>query len=182
MNATDILNLLPSVFYRTLQPQSPLAALLAVMEDLHAPAEHALATLPADFDPTRAPDAFVPFLGNWVGLARLYERDGTPSSYDASPRTLPTGMGRLREVVAHAAELAAWAGTAHGLTLFLSLATGLDGFTIDEGLSGKNNEPKEFHFRVHAPKSAEPFLALVRAIIELERPAYSTYELILSST
>lgn len=179
MKSTEIINLLPSVFQRTLSPESPLAAILEVMEVLHAPAEDALATLPADFDPLRAPEAFVPFLGRWVGLARLYERDGAITVPGAPPRSIASGMGRLREVVAHAAELATWAGTARGLLLFLTLATGLDGFTIDEGVTGEKNEPREFHFRVHAPRAAEPYIGLLRAIIELEKPAYATYELIL---
>src|SRR5438105_2847657 len=122
MRAPEIARLLPSVFRRTLAPAAgdPLGALLAVMEAMHAPVEGVLGELDAWFDPRRAPAEFVPLLARWVDL-------DVPVS---------TGLGRLRELVAARVELSRLRGTAAGLVRFLALATGLDGFRVDEAVPG----------------------------------------------
>jgi len=56
MKQTEIAQLLPSVFQRTLRKGNPLAGLLAVMEALQQPSEDVLARLDAIFDPRRTPD------------------------------------------------------------------------------------------------------------------------------
>ncbi|WP_164015833.1 phage tail protein [Pyxidicoccus trucidator] len=162
MRSPDIQRLLPGVFQRTAQPASPLAALLEVMEVLHAPSEGVLSGLESHFDPRRAPDRFVPFLARWVGM----------------DLPVTTGLGRLRELVAAAVDISRWRGTARGLLLFLTTATGRTDFEVDEAVPGPDGLPRPFHVRVRAPAEVEAHRLLLERIIEREKPAYVTYELL----
>ena len=162
MKRNEIARLLPGVFQRTLDENGPLVALLGVMEALYAPSEAALAELPALFHPLRAPERFVPFLARWVDL-------GVP---------VTTGLGRMRELVAAAVELSRWRGTARGLLLFLRTATGREDFLIEERVPGADGRPRPFHLRVRAPAGLAPHRPMLEAIIEREKPAYVTYELL----
>ena len=123
MRRAEIERLLPAVFQRTVRDGEILAALLDVMETLHAPSEEALAHVERFFDPRRAPDAFVPTLARWVDLDRILINEG-----GSGGDPLASGVGRLRELIAIAAELARWQGTRRGLLLFLETATGVPGF------------------------------------------------------
>lgn len=176
MKRIEIEHLLPGIFQRTVQEGTPLFALLDVMEALPAPDEAALDQLDAYFNPYRTPDTFVPFLASWVDLDRLLRE--TPEEFAASaPPPLPSGMGRLRELVAAATFLAQWRGTAKGLLRFLETATGAQGFIIDEHMPGPDGQPRPFHLRVRAPQQAAPYRVLIEHIIASEKPAYVTYEL-----
>src|SRR5919199_4115110 len=104
MKQAEIAGLLPGIFQRTIFPDNPISALLAVMEELHQPAEDALEHLDAFFDPYRAPDRFVPFIAGWVDLERLLRQ--SPEQREITGATpLPSGLGRLRELIAAAARL-----------------------------------------------------------------------------
>jgi phage tail-like protein len=176
MKRTEIEQLLPGIFQRTVQAGTPLFALLEVMETLPMPDEVALNTLDAFFDPCRAPDEFVPFLASWVDLDHLLRE--VPEEFAAqAPLSLPSGMGRLRELVAAAPFLAQWRGTARGLLRFLETATGAQGFIIEEQVPGPDGLPLPFHLRVHVPKAAAPYRSMIERIIEAKKPAYVTYEL-----
>jgi phage tail-like protein len=174
MKQIEIERLLPEVFQRTVRPGNPLFALLAVMEALHVPSEEVLARLEAFFHPYRAPDRFVPFLARWVDLARLLSDD--PEDFDDWP-AFPSGLGRLRELIVAAAFLSKWRGTARGLQSFLETATGLRGFEIDEQVFGADGQSIPFHIRVNAPAGGQAYRVLIERIIEMEKPAYVTYEL-----
>lgn len=173
MRAEEISRLLPWVFQRTAAPGNPLYALLDVMEALHAPSVEVLAQLDGYFSPYRAPERFVPYLAGWLGLDRLL----TPTP-DRAGYTFPAGAGRLRELVAAAASLSRTRGTAAGLLRFLETATGAPGFVIHENPLDADGRPRPFHIAVEAPPEAEPYRLLVEQIIELEKPAYVTYELL----
>ena len=161
MQVSEIERLLPGVIQRTLEPGTPLSALLGLMSALHAPAEALLEDVETNFDPRRAPDRFVPFLAKWVNLDLTEEPP----------------VGRLRELVALAFELSQWRGTARGLLRFLETATGLKGFAVEEQVTDAAGKLRPFHVRLHAPAAAWPFRALVEEIIEREKPAHVTYEL-----
>lgn len=178
MKRSEIEQLLPGIFQRTLRPQTPLYALLEVMEALHAPSEAVLADLDSFFDPYRTPDEFVPYLAGWVDLDRLLHEAKGYAASNAPPPPFPTGQGRLRELIAAAAFLSKWRGTPRGLLRFLETATGATGFVIDERTPGPNGQPRPFHLRIVAPQSVQPYQALLERIIELEKPAYVTYELV----
>ena|ERR1700730_18096474 len=176
MKPTDIARMLPEVFRRTVHEGTPLDALLDAMENLQAPSEEVLAGLDRYFDPRRAPDSFIPFLARWVDLERVLLRPAPhyyPTTSAESP--LQSGIGRLRELVAFAAFLSMWRGTAKGIVRFLEIATGTAGFEVEEHVTGR-----PFHVRFQGPPQAEPFAAMIARIIEMEKPAYVTYELAFS--
>lgn len=186
MKHNEIRSLLPSVFQRALPANAAasgnrgdtlLGALLYVMESLQAPSEAALAQLDATFDPRRAPDQFVPFLARWVDLERLFE-PANPLVRTGRPRPpFSTGLGRLRELTANAAWLSKWRGTAPGLRRFLQVATGDSEVEVEDHVD-RNGNPRLFHFTVRMPARLKPHRALIERIIESEKPAYTTYELV----
>jgi phage tail-like protein len=172
MKKEEIKRLLPSIFQSTAEAGNPLFAILDVMEAMHEPSEAALASLEENFDPYRAPDAFVPYLSTWVDLEVLL--DIAPTGRASSAPS--TGLGRLRELTAAAAKLSQWRGTREGLSLFLKTATGAD-FDIDEQVLDVDGKPKPFHLRVKGPRELAEHRVLIDRIVQLEKPAYVTYEL-----
>lgn len=178
MQQAEIKQLLPAVFQRTVREGNPLAALLGLMEVLHAPSEAALEQLDATFNPRRTRDEFVPFLAYWVDLDRLFEEEPSGKWQVAFSRhPMTSGMGRLRELVASAAYLSQWRGTKKGLLHFLQIATGLENFEIEEQVVDDKGRVKPFHIRVRAPADSTVHKHLIERIVELEKPAYVTYEL-----
>jgi phage tail-like protein len=181
MKSAEIERLLPSVFQRVVREQNPLRALLEVMEGLHRPSEGILQRLDATFDPRRAPEPFVPFLARWVDLERLLVEPGEGSWARRLRPTISTGLGRLRELIAGAAFLSKWRGTRQGLLRFLRTATGEEGFEIRENVDSQGR-PRLFHIVVCAPAALQPHRALMERIIDLEKPAYVTSELVFGPT
>lgn len=177
MKRAKIAQLLPGIFQRTLRPGTPLAALLALMEDLHEPDEFVLEHLDEYFDPYRAPNAFVAFLAGWVDLERLLVQSPEERARTQTP-PLPSGTGRLRELVAAAAYLSQWRGTARGLLRFLETASGIHGFQIDENVRDDAGRTRAYHIRIRAPAATQAYAVMLRRIIEIEKPAYVTYELV----
>ena len=173
MKKTQIEHLLPQVFQQTIEEGSPLAAILEVMEIMHAPSESALDELEQTFDPYCTPDRFVPFLASWVDMEVLLD---FPRRGDRTSASLSTGTGRLRELTLASVALSKWRGTRKGLLLFLETATGTSGFEIEEGL-GADGNARLFHFRIRAPDEVRIHRTLIERIIELEKPAHATCEL-----
>ena len=157
MKRARIAELLPTVFQRALSFSPPLRAILGVMEAMHAPSETALAHFGDALNPRTAPDRFVPYLASWMGLDFVSEG------------ATPIDLSRLRELIAMSNVLAKWRGTATGLILFVEIATGLRGFRVEE--------PRPFHFVLHAPSSAEPYRELIARIVATEKPAYVTSQI-----
>ena len=85
--------------------------------------------------------------------------------------------GNLRELIAGAAHLSQWRGTAYGLKLFLETATGHTGFEMQEQVTGSDGLPRLYHVKVVAPAGTESQRPLIERIIEQEKPAYVTYEI-----
>ncbi|GAB3936461.1 phage tail protein [Micromonospora vulcania] len=167
MRRSAIERLLPAAYQRACVPGSVLWALLEVMEELHAPDEAILAEVDALFDPYRAPDRLVAQLTRWVAMDHVV----------ASPRPdapLPLPVGRLRDLVANAALLARWRGTPYGMRRALELATGLSGFAIDEPAD------RPFHVVVRLPAVAAGQLAVITRIVEAEKPASATVEIVVT--
>jgi phage tail-like protein len=168
MRPPDVESLLPAVFQRTALPGSPLTALVEVMSALQEPAEQALRTFPDHLSAYRTPDAFVPYLASWVDLDRLL----TDQPYDDSETRAPypAGVGRLRELVVQAARHSAWRGTHAGLVHLLVTATGVGGFAVEE--------PAPFRIRVRVPAAARAYEPLVRRVVESEKPAAVSAEVV----
>ncbi|HEX8738167.1 MAG TPA: phage tail protein [Pyrinomonadaceae bacterium] len=193
MKQDEIKNFLPAVFQRTARAGNPLAAMLDLMEMLHAPAEKILEDVDRFFDARRAPDEFVPFLAHWVNLDRIFFSPDIDLDSPLMPK-----IGHLRELVAGATYLSQWRGTKKGLLLFLQTATGVKNFEIDERVkdSGEQTRPlnvrgfkidgrvedaerqiRPFHLKIRAPETLRAQEALIRRIIESEKPVHLTYEL-----
>ena len=158
MRRAHIERLLPASFQRSAAPGGVLSALLAVMEALHAPTEAVLSTVDDLVAPYRAPDVLVPFLVRWVGWDHV--------TVDHVP------TGRLRDLVAGAAGLAARRGTAAGLVDLLGTLCGTTGFAVDEPAD------RPFHLVVRVPAAAVDRLDLIRRVVEAEKPAATTCEVI----
>lgn len=179
MRQSEIKRLLPDVFQRTLYPESPLAALLEVMEALHQPTEETLDQIEFWFSPYSAPDRFVEFLAGWLDLDRLFpSRTNTQSMPNPTAPPISSGFGRLRELIAAAVYLSQWRGTSTGLRCFLETATGVAGFELEERVLGTDGVTRPFHFRVWAPEATAQHRTLIERIIQQEKPAYVTYELV----
>jgi len=183
MHKTQIKALLPAVFQRTLEPSTPLDALLDVMDTLHAPAEEVLAELDRYFSPYRAPDKFVPYLASWVDISRFFgefkgetnRSDNMSQSLNGDP--IPSGMGCLRELIAAAARLSRWRGTTRGLIELLEIATGVQGISINEQVTDQAGVRLPFHMEVVVPTVGKPFELFINHIVALEKPVYVTYDL-----
>ena len=170
MKPTEIEALLPEIYRRSLHPGAPLTAILQAMAALHQPDEIILDRLPDYFAPYSSPEDFLSFLARWVDLDRYLSQEAAPD--------FPPGLGRLRELIAAAAELSRWRGSARGLTRFLELATGLSGFQVEENPPDDAGRPRPFHIRIHAPQQARPYQTLLQQIIQQEKPVYVTWELV----
>lgn len=162
MKRREIARLLPAVFQAADLEGSPLAALVDLMEQLHLRPEAELASLDRVLDPARTPEPFVPFLAYWVDLAL----------------EVTTGVDRLRALVANAVDLSRWRGTARGLVTFLEIASGATGFEVEDQVPDEAGRPRPFHLRVTAPGQLQKHDRMLGRIIELEKPAYVTYELV----
>ena len=177
MKSNEIERLLPQVFQQTLRSGSPLNALIEVMERLHEPVETVLGDLATFFNPHSAPDTFVPYLACWMDLDRFFPLYcAQPGEVQRTTDPISTGNGRLRELIASAAFLSQWRGTAKGLKKFLTIATGIEGFRLMENQDKKGNA-RPFHVCIIVPGEAEAHRALIERIVEQEKPAYVSYEL-----
>lgn len=179
MRREEIARLLPEVFQPAIAEGTPLSSLLVIMEQLHAPTQQTLAEMEVYFSPFRAPERSLPVLAYWLDLERLFMslREALEMSPASGP-PLAIAPGRLRELIANASHLSQWRGTAHGLTLFLELASGCKGFVMEEAVPGPDGNSRPFHVRIRAPQSALRHRALLERIIEYEKPAYVSHELI----
>jgi phage tail-like protein len=167
MNQNRIKALLPAVFQQTVTEGEPMYAILGVMEQMHAPADAVLAHIDRYFDVRRTDDGFVPLLASWLDLDPLLLT--IAHRRELPPVPLPSGMGHLREWVAVAAEMARVRGTEQGLQRILEIATGSQGYRMEER--------GDFHISISAPAEAKRYDFMVRCIIDAEKPAYVTYDL-----
>jgi phage tail-like protein len=165
MRHQAIERLLPAAYQRAATPGSVLSALLDVMEAMHAPDEAVLDSVDDLFAAYRTREQLVPFLARWLALDHLLPR--TRPGAAAQP---PGPVGRLRDLVAEGAVLAQLRGTPDGLRRTLEVATGVTGFAIEEPVD------RPYHFVVRVPSTAVDQLALVRRIVEAEKPAATTAE------
>lgn len=161
--------------------------LLKIFEQSFEPAVQTLQTLWAYLDPLTAPETLLPFLAQWVG----WHNEATWS------------IVQQRSLIRRAMEIYRWRGTRRGLSLYLHLYTGLPladpnrsayqqpiqiyeafqrGLVLGESEFGPTailGGGKPFHFTVRLCPTIGQFLdeALVRTIIEQEKPAFCTYDL-----
>jgi phage tail-like protein len=176
MDRALIPRLLPENYRVALRGDSPLDAVLAVMDAMHAPAERALDRLDAHLDPLRAPEGFVLMLAGWLGLERYLDWSG--GRWGAGQLRFPGGLERLRRLVSAAARLEGARGTRDALLRFLVISTGVEGFAIDENCPDAEGVPRPFHIRVTVPAAAARLSDLIARIVEGEGPAHVTFEIL----
>jgi phage tail-like protein len=168
VRAQHIERLLPASFQRTTTGTGVLDALLSVMEDLHAPSEATLVHVEDLVAAYRAPDSLLPFLVSWVA----WDHIGVAPGVGGDPRG-GVPVGRLRDLVAGAASLAAARGTADGMCRLLATVCGVGGFRVDEPVE------RAFHIVVRVPPQAADHLELIRRVVVAEKPAATTCEVVL---
>lgn len=169
MRQAHIERLLPASFQRATTPGSVLSTLLGVMETMHAPSEATLSSVEDLVAPYRAPDVLVPFLMSWVAWDHVVAVGGTARDPSSS-----VPIGRMRDLVANGAALAAGRGTATGMCRLLSTLTGAEGFVVDEPAD------RPFHLVVRIPPDAADQIDLIRRVVTTEKPAATTCEVVLA--
>jgi len=161
---------------------------LSLFEQAFDPSVRALRVMWAHLDPLTAPEALLPFLAHWVG-------------WQLDPRWSPSQQRRL---IRNAMEIYRWRGTRQGLRLFLHLYTDLPldehlpelekhiciqeasykAFTLGNSYLGRDTavgrgRPYHFHVRLRQNSDRPLDESLIRRIIDQEKPAFSTYDLLI---
>ena len=157
MRSEDIARLLPTAYQRAAGRPGVLATLLETMEQMHAPTLRTLRDVEDLFTPYRSPDRMVPYLLSWVALDHVLSA------------AIP--IGRLRDLVSLGAAIARRRGTAAGLQAVIVTATGVP-VTVEESAD------RPFHIVVRLPGAAADLAVLVRRIVEAEKPAAVTADVV----
>jgi phage tail-like protein len=149
---------------------------LLIFESILSPIEHSIDNVASYFDPSMTPEHFLPWLASWLDL-----------SLDP---TWPED--KRRELVKSAVELYRWRGTRWGLTEYIRIYTGVEpeiyeyvpGMTLDHdtkmGSDAQLGSGVDwYHFTVVLPVDKTHGIedSKIRAIIEVQKPAHSTYSL-----
>jgi phage tail-like protein len=138
---------------------------LCVFEDSLSPVERTLANIEMYFDPMMSPENFLPWLASWVNLVL---DENWP-------------IQKQRELIHSAVELYCWRGTKRGLREYLRIYTGvepeiIEHFTADDG------GPYAFTVVIRVDDPSTVNEALVRRVIDAEKPAHTTYNLHIERT
>ena len=182
------LDLLPQVFREV----DFIGRFLKIIETAFEPDLQILQNLWAYLDPITAPQSMLPFLAHWVG-------------WEIQPQ-IP--LNSQRRLIRCAMQIYRWRGTRRGLRFFLHLITGLPldedlideadkhisiresfsrGFVFGETSLGENTilgGGRPFHFSVHLQRDIpqrELDETLIRLVIEQEKPAFATYDLVIGN-
>ena len=182
MKSADIIRLLPGVMQRTAHSDSALLTLAAIMEQLHAPTEAMLGELEQVFDPRQTDRAHLPMLAHWLNLDRLFHADSATATASLwQDRPLPTEAGHMREMIAVAVTISRWRGTHQGRLMLLRTATGLSNFEINDSVCDAQGDIMPFHVQVTYPAEAQSYRELIVRIVEQEKPAYITADIVLGA-
>jgi hypothetical protein len=140
------------------------------------PPEEAISRLDRWFDPRRAPDEFVTLLATWVGLAPYVEEADHDSR--GTRRGIAIDAGHLREMVTRGALFARHRGTRGTMIAMLEIATGIAGFRVVDTVLDESGRVQPYAFRIEAPAAARAMSAVVARIVEREKPAFATAEIV----
>ena len=149
---------------------------LLIFEDMMTPIERTVDNIPSYLDPFMAPRPFTNWLASWLDLT--LDPDWPES--------------RCRELVRSAAELYQWRGTRRGLSEYIRIYTGilpeiqesvpsmmLDNDTHLGHETQLGNGLPWYHFNVIVTVDKYDKIedTKLRSIIEIQKPAHSTYSL-----
>jgi len=174
---SSYIDLLPEIYGRS----DFLKRLLTIFEEGYDPSVQTLTHLWAYLDPLTAPKAMLPFLAKWV-------------AWEMNPRW---ELKQQRRLIRNAVDLYRWRGSRRGVRLYIQLFTGLaeEQINIEEsfntsfvlGQANLRGNPtlgggKAFHFTVTLyPRSVDEIdEALIHEVIEEAKPAFCTYDLLVS--
>lgn len=161
MRRATIERLLPGVYQRTARSAGVLGGLLDAMEVMHAPTEATLAAVDDLFTPYRSPDRMVAFLLGWVAFDHVLPTGDQPS----------VPIGRMRDLLSIGSAIARYRGTATGLRAAITTATGVAVWVTEPA-------DRPFHVVVQVPASAAGHLGMIRRLVEAEKPAAVTADVI----
>jgi phage tail-like protein len=149
---------------------------LLIFESVLGPIENMVGSLPLYFDPCLTPEPFLPWLASWLDLV-----------LDTS-----VTLDRRRELVGSAAELYRWRGTRRGLSEYIRVCTGVVP-EISEYIPGMRLGPDTklgidtqlgssgvgYRFTVTLKLNANDTVrdSFIKAIIDSQKPAHTTYTL-----
>ncbi|WP_013323875.1 phage tail protein [Gloeothece verrucosa] len=182
------LNFLPALYREV----DLVGRLLKIFEQTFEPSVWMLEAMWAYLDPLTAPSSLLPFLAHWVGWELIPSLD---------PK-------KQRQLIRNAVTLYRWRGTRRGLRFYLHLYTELPldedipeegqkhicieepfgpGFILGESHLGRETVlggGRCYHFIVRLRQQYRGQIdeALVRQIIEQEKPTWCTYELYIQSS
>ncbi|WP_017303534.1 phage tail protein [Spirulina subsalsa] len=185
----------PQSLYRDFVPRifgeiDFLGRFLKIFEQAFEPDVLTLNTLWAYLDPLLAPESLLPFLAHWVGW----------------PLQPNLSLDQQRPLIRHAIALYRWRGTRRGLRFALHLATGLPlvestsedeqpigiyesfsrGLVLGDTHLGQDatlggGRPYHFTVRLRPPDGHELDKTLIQVVIDQEKPAFCTYDLVIES-
>ena len=158
---------------------------IAIFEQAFEPVVNSFNSMWANLDPLTCPQALLPFLAHWV----------------AWPVEPHWSLNHQRRLIRRAVEIYRWRGTRKGLRLYLHLYTGLpetdqhisitapfgQGMVLGNSRLGEDTvvgggNPYHFVVRLRSDRNTKIDEQLVRQIIDSEKPAFCTYELIIENS
>jgi phage tail-like protein len=150
---------------------------LNIFEDILKPIEGIVDNLAFYFDSGTTPSSFLPWLASWVGLVL---DDRWPEA-------------RRRQLIKSVVELYRWRGTKRGLSEYLGIYTGVvpqitepvirpeakldSGTRLGDTAYLGGGQAFTFTVTIAVQDLAEVDIDIVRAIIESQKPAHTTYTL-----
>ncbi len=149
---SSFLQHLPSFFTK----DSLMDRFLLIFESILAPIEQTVDHTPLILDPRTLPADLLPWVASWLDLTL---NENWPES-------------RRRDLIRAASELYRWRGTRQGLSRYLEIYVG-----VTPELEDEVDTPHTFRVTLRVPAEQQVDEALVRAIIEAEKPAHTAYEL-----
>lgn len=156
-----LLDYLPEIY----QQDPFIGRFLRIFEEVLAPIERMLDSMPAYFDPTVTRPDVLEWLAGWLGVS-LDER---------------WPLIRRRVYVRRASELFSLRGTARGLSIAIEALTGIIPEITQPTVAELANDPaqRQFRFRVtlHTPDSVTIDREALERAIEAEKPAFAAYAL-----
>lgn len=179
---SEYLQYLPPIYHRG--ENDLVNTLLLAYEGILKPIEQQINQIDGYFNPWVAPAALLPWLASWVDIV-------------LDP-TLP--CERQRELISRAADIYRMRGTRRGLGEYLRIYTGATPTIIEPGEPGATHPPlgpNNFHVLIDVPDRApadrqesakqraqrhEDLERRLRALIEAEKPAHTSYYLTLRFT
>ena len=149
---SSYLQYLPSFFAQ----DSLMDRTLLIFESILAPIEQIVDHMPLILDPRTMPADLLPWVASWLDLT-LNEK--WPEA-------------RRRDLIRAASELYRRRGTRQGLSRYLEIYAG-----VSPEINEQLQQPHTFRVTLRVPAEQAVDEALVRAIIEAEKPAHTAYEL-----